>query len=235
MSTNTAADTLTPRIVPDEFFYSVFRNATNSRLYVWWVGTHGMNIEPGAYFKVEGDPRVPDQFPTSRKRVKAIKEMLEEGLIEFCSSPPPILDDQMPNGVSMAMVGNSGSPAVDKIPLDRDEVAARTLPALVPLITYNATGDLITVDWSATPGLEPHDVFTILVTPPSGEAETVRAGHDRMFQYIPRGGYGDYIFVVTITGIDGREQTGPETIFEHEEPEDSGGDTEGSSGQEPAE
>jgi hypothetical protein len=221
MSTNNAADALSPRIVPDEFFYSVFRNATDYPLYVWWAGSHGMNIDPGAYFKVEGDPRVPDQFPTSRKRVASIKEMLEEGLIEFCSSPPPILDDQMPNGVSMAMVGNSGSPAVDKIPLDRNEVAARVLPAIVPLITYDAAGELITADWTGTPGLEPHDIFTVLVTPPSGEPETVRVGHDRMTQYIPRAGYGDYIFVVTITGIDGREQAGPQTIFEHEEPDES--------------
>jgi hypothetical protein len=184
-----------------------------------------MNIGAGEYFRIEGDPRIPQTFPRSHTRVASIKNMLELGLIEFCSSPPPILDDQTPNGSSMALVGNAGNSAVDQLPLDRAEAEARVLPAVVPELTYDPLTDLIKADWLEFEGLEPHDIFTIEVTPPLGQAITVRTAHDRVFQYAPPDGYGDYTFVVTLQSIDGRTQTGPPTIYEHEEPKQSGGES----------
>jgi hypothetical protein len=214
MSNTTA---LSPRIVPEEFFYSIFRNATNHTLYVWWAGSHGLNIEPGAYFKVEGDPRIPQPLPRSHTRVQSIKQMLEEGLIEFCSSPPPILDDQVPNGRSMTLVGNAGSPAIGQVPLERSEVEARVLPAITPLLSLAENEELIVVDWSSGSDLEPQDVFTVVVQPPVGEAGSSYTAHDRVFMYAPQAGYGDYTFTVTVRSIDKREQAGAPTIFKYAE------------------
>jgi hypothetical protein len=215
---NTTDTALSPRIVPEEFFYSIFRNATNHVLYVWWAGSHGLNIEPGAYFKVEGDPRIPQPLPRSHTRVQSIKQMLEEGLIEFCSSPPPILDDHIPNGRSMTLVGNSGNPAIGQVPLERSEVEARVLPVIAPALSLAESGNLITVDWSSCENLEPQDKFSVVVTPPDGAPVIVRTAHDRVFQYAPQAGYGEYKFAVMVHSIDDRIQEGVQTIFEYEEP-----------------
>jgi hypothetical protein len=212
-----------PKIVPHQFFYSVFRNVTEHELYVWWAGSHGLNIKAGAYFRVEGDPRIPQILPRCHSRVSSIKEMMELGLIEFCSSPPVILNDNLPNGESMTLTGNNGSPAIDRVPLDRAEAEARVLPVIVPDITYDADKDLILVDWAGTAGLLPYDVFQVAITDPEGVSKLVKTAQDRLFKYVPKAGYGDYRFTVTIQSIDKRTQVGAETIFEYEDPAEAEG------------
>jgi hypothetical protein len=214
------ADPATPaqKIVPHQFFYSVFRNVTKHAIYVWWAGTHGLNISPGEYFHIEGDPRLPQILPRCHSRVESIKEMLEQGIIEFCSSPPVILDDNLPNGESMTLSGNNGSPVIDRVPLDVNEMAARDLPVIVPDVTFDETDGLIIVDWTASVGLLPYDKFLVTVIDPNGVSQTVKTAQDRLFKYVPQVGYGDYKFTVTIKSIDDREQVGAEVIYEHEEP-----------------
>ena len=203
----------TDRIIPSSFFYSEFRNITDHTVFVWWAGTNGMNIPAGMRFKVLGDPRIPPQIPHAHGMVESIERMIKEGLIEFCSSPAQVIDDYRPNGVSVAIYSKDGHPTLDNIPLSKAELADRVLPIVVPVCSYDVETDKITVDWSSTPDLDLHDNFVVLVTQPSGKKTEIVCGPDRMAQFTPKGGPGDYLILVTLKSIDGREQAGTETTF----------------------
>lgn len=134
MSTETIED----RIIPETFLHSVFRNTTAHTLYVWWAGTNGMNIPAGERFRILGDPRIPPLIPRAHGMVESIEEMIREGVIEFCSSPAPVIDNNRPDGRSMALFAKDGDPVLDTVPLSKEELATRTLPAITPVCTYDS-------------------------------------------------------------------------------------------------
>jgi hypothetical protein len=178
-----------------------------------------MNIKAGAYFTIEGDPRLPQILPRCHSRVESIKEMLELGLIEFCSSPPVILDDNLPNGESMTLTGNNGSPAIGRVPLTRTEVEERGLPIIEPDVSYDEENDLIRVDWTTAADLLPYDTFSVTVTDPSDTSFVIRTAQDRLLKYVPKAGYGRYTFKVMIQSIDKRMQEGTPVGIDYEDPD----------------
>ncbi len=205
MSTDIASD----RIIPDTFFHSVFRNCTKHSLYVWWAGTHGMNIPAGEHFRILGDPRVPPRVMSAHGIVESIQAMLRDGVIEFCSSPAPVVDNNRPDGRSTALFAKDGDPYLDTVPLSKQELRTRILPIVTPTCTYDPETLDILIDWSATADLEIHDSFVAAVTPPDGKALTIRCGVDKQTRYTTVGA-GLYKVLVTVTAVDGRTQEGVE-------------------------
>ena len=205
MSTGIASD----RIIPDTFFHSVFRNCTKHTLYVWWAGSHGMNIPAGEHFRVPGDPRVPPRVMNAHGIVESIQAMLKDGVIEFCSSPAPVIDNNRPDGRSMALFAKDGDPFLDTVPLSKSELETRVLPIITPVCTYDPQTQDILIDWSETPGLEIHDTFTTAVTSPTGKVLAVKCGVDKATRYTA-GGPGTYKILVTLTAVDDRAQEGVE-------------------------
>ena len=200
------------RVVPDTLFYSVFRNTTDFPLYVWWAGSHGMNVPPGEHFQVIGDPRVPPSIPKAHGVVESIRAMLEEGVIEFCSSPSQVIDNNLPDGRSMALFSKEGAPYLDVVPLSTEELATRTLPVITPVCTCDPATNEILIDWSMLAVLEVHDMFFVTVTPPNGEAVSVKCGVDRQLRYVAQQGPGDYKILVTLMAVDKRTQEGVEMV-----------------------
>ena len=197
-------------IVPDTLFYSFFRNTTDHTLYVWWAGSHGMNVPPGEHFRVIGDPRIPPSIPKAHGVVTSIIAMLEEGVIEFCSSPSQVIDNNLPDGRSMAIFSKGGEPYLDMIPFSVEELAARTLPVITPDCTYDPVKNEILIDWSTLATLDTHDLFFVTVTPPDGKAVSIKCGVDRQMRYAVRQGPGTYKILVTLTEVDQRTQEGDE-------------------------
>ena len=214
MSTETAQD----RVIPDTFLYSVFRNTTPHTLYVWWAGTHGMNIPPGDRFRIKGDPRVPSTIPTAHGIIDSIKAMLMDGVIEFCSSPAPVIDNNRPDGRSMALFAKDGDPVLDTVPLSKEELAERVLPIVIPTCTYDPDKTEILVDWTEQEGLELHDKFLVSVTSPDGKVLSVKCGEDKQTRYMTKSGPGMYKFLIKIVAIDKRSQDGVEVEVEVPEP-----------------
>jgi len=204
MSTALAND----RIIPDTLFYSFFRNTTDYELYVWWAGSHGMNVRPGEHFRIIGDPRVPPSIPKAHGMVESIRAMLLEGVIEFCSSPAQVIDNNLPDGRSMALFAKGGDPHLEMIPLSKEELATRTLPVVTPTCTYDPVRNEILIDWSVLTTLDIHDRFVVTVTPPSGEAVSIKCGVDRQLRYAIQHGPGNYKIMVTLMASDKRTQEG---------------------------
>jgi hypothetical protein len=198
------------RIIPDTLFYSFFRNTTDHTLYVWWAGSHGMNVPPGERFRIIGDPRVPPGIPKAHGVVESIRAMLREGVIEFCSSPSQVLDNRLPDGRSMALVSQGDDPHLDMIPFSREELAARTLPDVTPACTWDPVKSEILIDWSTLASLDLHDRFLVTVTPPGGETVSVKCGVDRQMRYTVQHGPGLYKIRVTLTAVDQRTREGTE-------------------------
>ena len=205
---------LADTIIPDTFFYSVFRNMTDHSIYVPWAGSHGMNIPAGEHFRIIGDPRIPPSIPKAHGVVECIRRMLQAKLIEYCSSPGQIVDNNRPDGRSLGLFSKDGDPYLDAMPLSREELATRTLPTITPTCTYDDVKSEILVDWSALTTLEIHDAFTVLVTLPegTGKPKLINCGSDKLTRYAVKAGPGDYKFTVTITGVDGRTQEGTEVV-----------------------
>ena len=206
MSTDLASDW----IIPDTFFHSVFRNNTKHLLYVWWAGSHGMNIPPGEHFRLLGDPRIPPLMMSASSVVESIRAMLQDEAIEFCSSPAPVVDNNRPDGRSMALFAKDGDPYLDTVPLSKTELGTRTLPIITPVCTYDPETLDILIDWLATPGLEIHDTFLVTVTPPSGKPLAIKCGVDKQTRYTTKGD-GLYKILVTLQAVDKRTQDGVET------------------------
>ena len=196
------------RIIPDAFFYSVFRNRLNTSLYVWWAGSHGMNIAPGEHFRILGDPRIPPSIPKAHGVVESIKMMIMDGAIEFCSSPAQVVDNNRPDGRSMALFAKDGDPYLDTVPLIKEELVTRTLPVITPVCTFEPATNEILIDWSAEADLEIHDTFTVTVTPPVGKELVIQCGPDKLTRYLVKNGAGAYKIMVTLATIDERTQTG---------------------------
>lgn len=207
MSTETAA---ADRIIPDTFFFSIFRNTTSHPLYVWWAGSHGMNIPAGEHFRIIGDPRIPPSIPKAHGVVESIRAMLQEGVIEFCSSPAQVVDNNTPDGRSMALFSKDGDPYLDTVPLSKEELGTRVLPVVTPVCAYDPGENEILIDWSGLATLELHDKFIVTVTPPQGEPVRVRCDVDRLTRYIVNRGPGDYKIMVTLFSVDDRTQDGVE-------------------------
>lgn len=207
MSTNSTANL----VIPDSFFYSVFRNCTKHVLYVWWAGSHGMNIPPEEHFRIIGDPRIPPSIPKAHGMVESIKAMIEDGVIEFCSSPAPVIDNNRPDGRSMALFARDGDPVLDTIPLSKEELGLRVLPSVTPICTWDSETGEIFIDWSATDDLEIHDSFFVTVTPPTGKPVKVRCGVDKQTRFTPKAGPGLYKILVMLKAVDERVQEGTET------------------------
>lgn len=208
MSTDIASD----RIIPDSFFHSVFRNCTPHTLYVWWAGTHGMNIPPGEHFRLLGDPRVPPRIMSAHGIVESIRSMLQDGVIEFCSSPAPVVDNNRPDGRSMALFAKDGDPYLDTVPLAKEELSARTLPMITPVCTYDPETLQILIDWSEAADLEIHDKFFVTVTPPDGKPLEIKCDVDKQTKYAAKGP-GVYKILVSLKAIDERVREGVEIEF----------------------
>jgi hypothetical protein len=206
---------LKPFIVPETLTHSVFRNPTDRPLYVWWAGTHGLTIAPGGRFKVPGDPRIPDFFKRGYSPIQSIRDMMERGVLELCSTPAPVIDNNTADGLSNAIYGESGNPYLEEVPLSRDTLSGRTLPAVTPVLSYLASATEITADWSAETGLEIHDRFELQIVTPKGRTVSLKTGSDRLVKYTVRtkDGLGDYKVTVTLLSVDGRTQSGPETVI----------------------
>ena len=198
------------RIIPDTFFYSIFRNATDHTLYVWWAGSHGMNIPAGEHFRIIGDPRIPPSIPKAHGVVESIRSMLQEGVIEFCSSPAQVVDNNMPDGRSMALFSKDGDPYLDTVPLSKEELAARTLPEITPTCSYDPDSNEILIDWSALATLELHDQFLVSILLPDETFQEIKCGVDRQTRYLPKQGAGTYKIRVTLVTLDERTQEGSE-------------------------
>jgi hypothetical protein len=206
MSTEITED----RIIPETFLHSVFRNTTDQTLYVWWAGTNGMNIPPGERFRILGDPRVPPLIPSAHGMVESIQQMIQEGVIEFCSSPAPVVDNNRRDGRSMALFAKDGDPYLDTVPLSKEELSERTLPIITPTCSYDPETKKIRIDWSEATDLELHDRFLALVTPPKGEVFTIKCGVDKQASYQTKAGPGLYKILLRLTSVDDRTQDGVE-------------------------
>jgi hypothetical protein len=200
-----------PYVIPDTVFGSWFRNRTDHPVYVPFAGEHGMNVGPGERFYIQGDPRVPSCIPRAFGLVESMKMMILAGILEFCSSPAVVIDNNAPDGRSIALFSQDGDPYLDKIPLPAEELEARVLPLIVPTCTHDAVKNEILVDWLHFAGLEIHDKFEVLITPPApAKTKTIKTGVDKQYTYIVKAGPGDYKFLVTLLAVDGRKQEGTE-------------------------
>ena len=201
--------TVSDYIIPDRLFYSFFRNRTAHRLYVPWAGGHGRNIEPFEHFKVLGDPRImTPQVLGAQTTALCVMNMIRAGVIEFCDSPGQVFDNKLPDGKSMAMFSQDGSPVMETIPLSKDELEARTLPVIVPDCDYDDTENVITIDWLAFAGLDIHDTFVVDILQPIGKTTQIKCGPDRRATFTPKSGSGIYKVTVTLLAVDGRSQAG---------------------------
>lgn len=209
-----STDTVEDRIIPETFLHSVFRNTTRHTLYVWWAGTNGMNIPPGERFRILGDPRIPPLIPSAHGMVESIETMIREGVVEFCSSPAPVVDNNRPDGRSMALFAKDGDPYLDTVPLSKEELGARTLPIVMPTCSYDPETKKILIDWTETADLEIHDKFTATVTPPKGESLTIQCSVDKQAAYHAKSGPGVYKVLVRLTAVDDRTQDGVEVELE---------------------
>jgi len=213
MSTDIASD----RIIPDTLLYSIFRNCTPHLLYVWWAGTHGMNIPAGEHFRILGDPRVPPRVMSAHGIVDSIQKMLQDGVVEFCSSPAPVVDNNRPDGRSMALFSKDGDPYLDTVPLSKAELETRVLPIITPVCTYDPDKSEILIDWLGEKNLEIHDSFVVTVTPPGGKPLAIKCGVDKQTRYTVKEP-GIYTVLVTLTAVDQRSQDGVETEITVPEP-----------------
>jgi hypothetical protein len=192
------------KIVPDSWFYSEFRNRLAVPLWVWWAGEQGRIVQPGARFKIEGDPRLTAFLPRSYSVVASMKKMIENGRIEFCSSPAVILDNQLPDGDSMALQSQGTSPVLAPLP-DAETENTRQLPKYTPTVTYNDTDNVIVVLWLAASAVDgvfsQYDTYEVDITLPNGRKARSKTGADMQLNYIPKAGAGVYKFKVITTGL----------------------------------
>ena len=198
-----------PAILPDTFFYSVFRNLTDAPLFVPWAGGHGINVAPKEHFKILGDPRVlTPQVLGSQMTAQCVMDMIRAGVVEFCSSPGQVFDNFVPDGASMALYSKDGNPVLEQVPLDKEELAMRFLPMVTPLVTFDDLENKVTVDWLGELDLDIHDKFVIDVIQPTGKTTRIKCGSDRKASFTPKNGVGTYKVTVTLIAVDGREQAG---------------------------
>jgi hypothetical protein len=210
------------KIVPDSWFYSEFRNLLDIPLWVWWAGEQGRLVQPGARFKLVGDPRLPAAIPGLANIAASIRKMVEAGRIEFCSSPAVILDNQLPDGQSLVLQAADGSPVLTGVPT-AEAAAARVLPIYEPFITQvwneaNTELERFIIDWSDADATiknageggayDLNDQYKVIVNPPTGRPQPVQNGVDRVLSYIPRVRTGAYTFQIVVVAVDGRTQEG---------------------------
>ena len=170
-----------------------------------------MSVGPRERFYILGDPRVPSCIPRAFGLVESLRMMIRDGILEFCSSPAVVIDNNAPDGQSIALFSQDGDPYLDKIPLPAEELAARVLPVVTPTCTHDAAKNEILVDWLNFAGLEIHDKFEVTITPPApAKSRTIKTGVDKQYAYIVKAGPGDYTFLVTLVAVDGRKQEGTE-------------------------
>jgi hypothetical protein len=210
------ADTTPARILPDSFFYSEFRNLTDSPQYLWWAGGNGKTIAPGARFRVLGDPRAPDSLPRAYSRASCLEKLVQDGILEFCSSPSVIFDNLVPDGKSAILQsGPDGTPTITEVPYTAEETAGRVLPVYnASPATGNAEGLIFDIyaienpdeapslvfDWSWSTGLMPDDRFSLAITLPTGKVQTVKMGRDRIYT-LPNAAIGDYLAKLTLRAL----------------------------------
>jgi hypothetical protein len=199
----------TTKIVPDELFYSTFRNLLNVPLFIWWAGTCGKTVPPGARFKVEGDPRFSTLFLSrSYSAIQSIKSMVEQGRIEFCASPAVILDNQVPDGQSSALIGTGGTSSFVDIPV-APVADGGDLPYYKAAVSYSS--GVITVDWSRAESQKntgakesPLNKFLVQVYHNTVLIDRIDNGNDRMLKYVPKILTGKYKFTIITVGVGGK-------------------------------
>jgi hypothetical protein len=211
--------TITPeKYLPDTFFYSEFRNLSNAPQYLWWAGGNGKTIAPGSRFRVLGDPRAPDSLPRAYARAKCVARLVQEGVLEFCSSPSIILDNYAPDGKSILLqTGADGTPVLVEAPIENKTLPETVAPApgagqnpegVVFDIYTNAADPWTAVifDWSHSTVLFPDDRFELSITPPDNKTRKVKMGRDRIYSF-ETSELGLYKGSLTIRRGDGQRQT----------------------------
>jgi hypothetical protein len=203
------------KLTPDTLYYSYFRNISGAQLFVPWAGSHGFSVKPGTTFRVPGDPRYNQFYPKIRSHAASIKSMIEEGKIEWLSSPAAIIDNLTNDGNSFAFLGGLEGPEVSITAEDaRQYSESRILPTAAPTVEYFASAETFNVDWSNVENLDVNDQFLLIVTKDSGEPQRIACAFDRYIRDLPASGPGVYRFQYEVTAMDGR--TGSSIVAEHE-------------------
>jgi hypothetical protein len=197
--------------VSNSLFQSTFKNISGRDLWVSFLPPWGRTVKPNEIFSMPGDPRYADDANAWPRQNTVVQRLMREGLIEFLASPGVILDNQKADGTSMTLTGSGDDIVTTPTTVPADDVAARVLPVIVPVVTYSAVTDQFSIDWEATTGLEPTDTFSVQVESPAG-SDMVSAYRDKTITYNATAGAGEYQFTVTLTALDGRTPEGTPVV-----------------------
>ena len=198
------------QIMSDSLFFSWFKNISGRALWVPFMGTWGGTVAPNEVFKVRGDPRYVDRYDnnTWHSNALAVQQMVEDGSLEFLSSPTPIFDNLVADGKSLTVTGSGGDLFITDSVTPVAEAAARVLPVIVPVVLYDATTEQFDLDWGDAADLIISDIFTVQVTGPKDLTDTIMTHKDRTAVYNAAAGPGEYTFTVSVKGEDDPIQEG---------------------------
>ena len=199
---------MTVTVAPKSLFRSVFKNISGRDLWVGFIPPWGRTVKKDEIFSVPGDPRYADDPNSWPRHSTRVQNLITKGLIEFISSPSPIIDNQTADGTSLTVIGDGSKLKVTKTTIPAEEAAQRELPLIEPVVTYAVDTEQFAIDWSAFDGLQPNDTFTVRVKKPDGTEDRVAVYRDRTAIYSATNGLGEYIFTVLLTSVDGRVMEG---------------------------
>jgi hypothetical protein len=199
---------MTVIVAHKSLFRSVFKNISGRDLWVGFIPPWGRTVKKGEIFSVPGDPRYADDPNSWPRHNTRVHNLITKGLIEFLSSPLPIVDNKTADGTSLTVIGDGSKMQVTRTTIPAEEAAARELPLIEPVVTYAVDTEQFAIDWSEFEGLKPKETFTVRVKRPGGIEDRVAVYRDRTAIYSAKDGLGEYTFTVLLTSIDGRVMEG---------------------------
>ena len=196
-------------VAPKALFRSTFRNISGRDVWVAFVPPWGRTIKAGDVFSVPGDPRYADDPNAWPRKSTIAQKLIENGVLEFLESPLSVIDNRAADGKSLTIVGDDRDLFITDTVTPADEAAARVLPILTPIVTYDSALEQFKVDWSDfSDEYTMEDTFIVRAECPDKTTVDVKAHRDKSVTFDAKAGLGEYIFTVILTAIDGRIQEG---------------------------